>query len=53
MTYVSDISISAKVEVSPYCFEPVTCDSEFIGYGGKVVHAELDNLSPEQVGNTD
>ena len=47
MTCISDLSVSAEVEVLPYHFEPVTSDSESIGQGGKVVHGELDSLSPE------
>ena len=50
---VSDLSVSAEVEVLPYCFEPEASDSESIGHGGEVVHGELDSLSPEQVGNSD
>ena len=53
MTCISDLSVAAKVEVLPYHFEPVMSDSESISHGGKVVHGELDSLSPERVGNTD
>ena len=44
---VSDVSISAEVEVLPYRFEPEVSDNESIGHGGEVVHSELDSLSPE------
>ena len=50
---LSDLSVSAEVEVVPYCFEPEGSDSESISHGGEVVRGELDSLSPEQVGNTD
>ena len=50
---ISNLSVSAEVEVLPYCFEPKVSDCESIGQGGKVVHGELDSLSPERVGNTD
>ena len=53
MTWISDLSVSAEVEVLPHHFELMTSDSESIGHGGKVVHGELDSLSPERVGNTD
>ena len=53
MTCVSDLSVSAEVEVLPYRFEPMTSDSKSISHGGKVVHGELDSLSPERVENTD
>ena len=53
MTCISDLFISAEVEVLPYCFEPVTSDSKSIGHGCKVVHGKLDSLSPERAGNTD
>ena len=50
---ISDLFISAEVEVLPYRFEPKASDSESIGHVGEVVHGELDSLSPERVGNTD
>ena len=50
---VSDLSISAEVEVLLYHFEPKGSDSQFISHNGKVVHGALESLSPEQVGNTD
>ena len=53
MTCVSDLSVSAEVEVLLYLFEPVMSDSESIGHGGKVVHGELDSLSPDRIGNYD
>ena len=53
MTCISDLFVSAEVEVLPYHFEPMMSDSESIGHGSKVAHGELDSLSPERVGNTD
>ena len=53
MTCVSDLSVSAEVEVLPYRLEPMTSGSESIGHVGKVGHGKLDSLSPERVGNTD
>ena len=50
---ISDLSVSAEVEVLPYRFEPEASDSESIGHDGEVVRGELDSLSPERVGNTD
>ena len=50
---VSDLSISAEVEVLPHRFELEASDSESISHGGEVVRGELDSLSPEQVENTD
>ena len=44
---ISDLSVSAAVEVLSYRFEPVMSDSKSIGHGSKVVHGELDSLSPE------
>ena len=42
---VSDLSVSAEVEVLLYRFDPVTSDSESIGHGGKAVHGKLDSVS--------
>ena len=50
---VSDLSVSAEVEVLPYRFEPEASDNESIGHDGEVVRGELDSLNPERVGNTD
>ena len=52
MTCISNLSISAEVEVLPYRLEPMTSDSKSIGHGGKVVQGELDSLNSERVGNT-
>ena len=50
---ISDLSVSADVEVLPYRFEPEASDSESTGHGGKVDRGELDSLNPEWVGNID
>ena len=50
---ISDLSVSADVEVLLYRFEPEASDSESTGHGGEVDRGELDSLNPERVGNID
>ena len=45
---VCDISVSAEMEVQPYCFEPEVSDSKSVGHGEKV---HTDDSSSERVGN--
>ena len=45
---VSDISVSAEMEVRPYRFEPEVSDSESVDHGEE---AHTDDSSSERVGN--